>query len=68
MGTLFTYPAVLVEDLQTHGTSLYGTPLNIDGMQDLIDSIPLPPLPDPLTTTTTTTTTTTSSLNQQAVF
>ncbi|XP_045123781.1 facilitated trehalose transporter Tret1-like [Portunus trituberculatus] len=39
MGTLFTYPAVLVEDLQTHGTSLYGTPLNIDGMQDLIGSL-----------------------------
>ncbi|KAK8378189.1 hypothetical protein O3P69_018869 [Scylla paramamosain] len=39
MGTLFTYPAVLVQDLQTHGTSLYGTPLDIDGLQDIIGSL-----------------------------
>lgn len=39
MGTLFTFPSVLADDLHKHGTSLYGTPLTIDGLQDLVGSL-----------------------------
>ncbi|XP_050689708.1 facilitated trehalose transporter Tret1-like, partial [Eriocheir sinensis] len=39
MGTLFTFPSVLASDLQRNPTSLYGTPLSMDGLQDLVGSL-----------------------------
>ncbi|XP_069955881.1 facilitated trehalose transporter Tret1 [Cherax quadricarinatus] len=39
IGTLFTFPSVIAADLYAHHTTIYGTNISIDGLEDMVGSL-----------------------------